>query len=81
MSTQNKWAKIESKHKVKSNLSFILWKKVPGVQDVPGKQLHQMLASTTASDPMPQPSGPYRNKPKSTHTVFLILFPWLTFTV
>lgn len=25
-------------------------------------QLHQMLASTTASDPTSQTSGPYRNK-------------------
>ncbi len=71
------WKQTQSKKQ------FVIYfmKKVPGVQDVPGKQLHQMLASTTASDPMPQPSGPYRNKPKSTHTVFLILFPWLTFTV
>lgn len=43
--------KNESKHKIKGNLSFILWKKVPGVQDIPGRQIHKMLASTTASDP------------------------------
>lgn len=52
-------------------------KKVPRVQDIPGRQLHQMFASTTSSTQRPNPPARIAiNKPKSTHTVFLILlFP------
>lgn len=62
MSTKKKQlAKIESKHKIKAfcNL-FYQEKKLYLVYKT--FQLHQMLASTTASDPTSQSYGLYCNK-------------------
>lgn len=57
----NKWAKIESKHKIKA-FCHLFYEKTFFFPVYKTFQLHQMLASTTASNSTSQTSGPYRNK-------------------